>query len=63
MAVNGVDGTEIAPRPHGFHAAVKEAARSEGQTASEFIRQAIRAQLQRTEAAQTAPCAGSLVGK
>ena len=42
--------------PPGFHAAVKEAARSEGQTASEFIRQASRAQLQRTEATQ--PAAG-----
>ncbi len=40
--------------PHGFHAAVKEAARSEGQTASEFIRQAIRAQLRRNETTQPA---------
>ncbi len=36
--------------PPGFHAAVKEAARSEGQTASEFIRQAIRAQLRNSKA-------------
>ena len=42
--------------PPGFHAAVKEAARSEGQTASEFIRQAIRVQLKRTDSAQ--PTAG-----
>ncbi len=42
----------------GFHAAVKEAARREGQTASEFIRQAIRAQLKRAEASQAQPAAG-----
>ncbi len=44
--------------PPGFHAAVKEAARSEGQTASEFIRQVSRAQLRRTEATQAHPAAG-----
>ena len=40
----------------GTLAAVKTAANEEGTTASEFIRQAIRAQLKRTEAAQ--PAAG-----
>ncbi len=35
--------------PPGFHAAVKKAAREEGQTASEFIRQAIRVQLQQRD--------------
>ena len=44
--------------PPGFHAAVKEAARNEGQTASEFIRQAIRAQLRNSEARQVQPAAG-----
>ncbi len=40
--------------PQGTMAAVKEAAREEGQTASEFIRQAIRVQLKRTEFEQQA---------
>ncbi len=44
--------------PEVLHGQVKEAARSEGQTASEFIRQAIRAQLRRTDAVQTQPAAG-----
>ncbi len=35
--------------PEGTLAAVREAAREEGQTSSEFIRQAIRAQLRRVE--------------
>ncbi len=35
--------------PPGFHDAVKAAARNEGQTASEFIRQAIRVQLRRVD--------------
>jgi metal-responsive CopG/Arc/MetJ family transcriptional regulator len=35
--------------PEGMLAAVKDAAREEGQTASEFIRVAIRAQLRRVE--------------
>ncbi len=36
--------------PPGFQEAVREAARREGQTASEFIRQAVKAQIRRTEA-------------
>ncbi len=44
--------------PPGFHAAVKEAARSEGQTASEFIRSAIRFQLKRLDDSQAQPAAG-----
>ena len=35
--------------PPGFLATVKAAAREEGQTASEYIRQAIRAQLRRAD--------------
>jgi uncharacterized protein (DUF1778 family) len=35
--------------PEGTQEAVREAANREGQTASEFIRQASRAQLRRTE--------------
>ncbi len=35
--------------PDGMLAAVKDAARGEGQTASEFIRQAIRVQLQQRD--------------
>ena len=44
--------------PPGLQAEFREAASNEGQTASEFIRQAIRAQLRRTEAAQVQPAAG-----
>ena len=40
--------------PEVLHGQVKEAARQEGQTASEFIRQAIRIQLKRTETEQQA---------
>ncbi len=40
--------------PPGFRDAVRDAARQEGQTASEYIRQAIRAQLQRNETTQPA---------
>ncbi len=44
--------------PEVLHGQVKEAARNEGQTASEFIRQAIRAQLRNSEARQVQPAAG-----
>ncbi len=40
--------------PEVLHGQVKEAARLEGQTASEFIRQAIRAQLRRVDVQQVA---------
>ncbi len=40
--------------PPGFPTRVREAARQEGQTASKFIRQAIRAQLRRSEPEQVA---------
>jgi hypothetical protein len=35
--------------PSGFQDAVREAARREGQTASEFIRQAVKTQIRRVE--------------
>ena len=41
--------------PSGFHDAVKAAARREGQTTSEFIRQAIRAQLRRASVDRLQP--------
>ena len=40
--------------PEVLHGQVKEAARNEGQSASEFIRAAIRVQLNRTETEQQA---------
>lgn len=38
--------------PPGFQDAVRDAARREGQTSSEFIRQAIRARIRHTEPEQ-----------
>ncbi len=44
--------------PEGTKEAVREAADQEGQTASEYIRQAIRAQLRRTDQMDAAHAAG-----
>ena len=44
--------------PPGLLDTVKAAAKEEGQTASEFIRQAIRTQLRRTRAEQAAAAGG-----
>ena len=44
--------------PPGLQAAIRDAARSEGQTASEFIRSAIRSQLKRLDDSQVQPAAG-----
>ena len=44
--------------PEGTQEAVREAANREGQTASEYIRQAIRSQLRRTGVEQAAAAGG-----
>ncbi len=44
--------------PEGTQEAVREAANREGQTSSEFIRQAIRGELRRAGADQAAAAAG-----
>ena len=45
--------------PAGFHDAVKQAARDEGQTTSEFIRQAIRAKMKGAVPAPAEQAAGA----
>ena len=45
--------------PPGFHDAVKQAARDEGQTTSEFIRQAIRAKMNDTDRPPVQAAAGA----
>ena len=45
--------------PPGFHDAVNVAARREGQTSSEFIRQAIKVQLRRVDAGEAQSAASN----
>ncbi len=47
--------------PPGFQDSVREAARQEGQTVSEFIRQAVKVQLRRVEPEQVAAAPATVI--